>query len=143
MALSLIPMLGAGSKLFYEDPDTPDTYIELPNGLNIGQVGSQGEPVETTPIRAVAREFIAGLKTPPDKQFTFNHQPGLAAYSDFLDEVDAGKNMKMKVTYPTGDEATFIVAMLGRMMSEPEGNAQLKMEVFGKQSGDPEWAITA
>lgn len=144
MALSLIAKLGAGCKLFYEDPVVPGVFVELPNALDVGgQTGSQGEFVETTPISKTTREYIAGLKTPPDKQFNFNHQPGLAAYARFLQIVDQANtlgNVNMRVDFTSGDRADLNVALSGRVMDNAEGASQLKHIVFGKQSGDPVWS---
>ena len=137
------PTLGAGAILAYEDPTTPDTFIALSNALNIGQVGEQGEQVEVTPIISTTRQYIAGLDNPPDKQLTFNHVPGVSTYAAFLAEVDARKNINMRVTYTSGDIATFNVALLGRMMEEAEGNTQNKMMVYGKQSGKTTWSEDA
>ena len=143
MPYATVPTIGAGSVLQFEDPDTPDTFIDLDDALNIGQVGEQSDQVEVTRIKSKTREYIAGLDTPPDKQLTFNHVPGNANYQLFLAQVDARVNINMRVVYESGDIADFNVALLGRMMEEAEGNAQLKMSVFGKQSGRTEWSESA
>jgi Phage tail tube protein family len=143
MPLSINATLGAGCALQYEDPVAPGIFVDLPNALNVGgQMGSQGEFVETTPISKTTREYIAGMKTPPDKQFGFNHTPGVPAYARFLQIVDNSAtygNIRMRVNYTTGERATIWIALSGRVMDEAEGNAQLKHQVFGKQSGDPIW----
>lgn len=140
MPLSAVPTLGAGATLWYEDPATPDAWVELPNALNIGQAGIQSEAVQVTPIKQRVHEFISGMSTPPDKQFDFNHQPGLAAYAAFLVLVDQGLTIRMRNDYMTGERITYNVALLGRMMEAPEANAQNKLLVFGKQSGAPDWS---
>lgn len=133
--------LGAGSVLSYEDPANPGTYVDLPNALEIGEVGEQGEFVETTPISQTVREYIAGLETPPDKTIVFNDITGNAAYVAFLAEVDARNEISMRVVYSSDHQATFNVALAGRIMQSPEGSTQNKMSVFGKQSGAAAWVI--
>lgn len=143
MSYSIKAKIGAGCTLQYEDPAVPGVYVALPTALDVGgQTGSQGEFVETTPISALTREFIRGLKTPPDKQFTFNHQPGIAAYARFLAIADnpAYDEVKMRIEYVTGDRADVNVVLSGRVMESAEGASQLKMIVFGKQSGEPVWS---
>ena len=137
------PTIGAGSILAYEDQDNLGSYIDLDDALNIGQVGEQSDQVEVTPIRAKTREYIAGLDTPPDKQITFNHVPANTSYQMFLGLVDQRLNINMRVTYESGDIAIFNIALLGRMMEEAEGNTQLKMTVYGKQSGATAWSEAA
>lgn len=143
MSYQLNAKLGAGSVLKYEDPAAPGTYVPLVTALDIGgQTGSQGEFVETTPISQTVREYIRGMKTPPDKQFTFNHQPGNAAYARFLQVVDNQSYdfIKMRIDYTSGDRADFNIVANGRVMDSAEGNTQLKHIVFGKQTGDVTWS---
>lgn len=143
MSYSLFAKIGAGSVLKYEDPDAPGIYVTLPNALDVGgQTGSQGEFVEITPISATTREYIRGLKTPPDKQFTFNDVPGIAAYERFLAIArnESYGAIKMRIEYTVGRRADFNVALSGHVMEQAEGGSQLKMIVFGKQSGEPTWS---
>lgn len=141
MAGATVATLGAGTVLSYEDPLNPGTYVDLPMALEIGDVGEQGEFVETTPIAEVVREYIAGLETPPDKTIVFNDLPGNAAYVAFLAEVDARNTISMRVTYSNNHQGTFDVVLAGRISPSPEGNSQLKMNVFGKQSGAVVWVV--
>ena len=142
MAFAVKAKLGSGSKLFYMTSGGTPVKKYLAHALNIGQVGEQGEFVETTPISATVREYIKGMKTPPQKQITFNHVPGDADYSAFLALVDAAAtdSLSMGVEYTSGDKAEFILVPSGRVMEEPEGNTQLKMIVFFQQSGSTTWS---
>jgi len=106
-------------------------------------VGEQGESIEVTPIGATSRQYISGLDTPPDKTMSFNHSRGVAEYDAFMTLAQARANVRMRVRYNSGDTATFSVALLGMMMQEVEGGAQLKMDVFAKQSGSTEWTETS
>ncbi|MEP3857288.1 MAG: phage tail tube protein [Porticoccus sp.] len=141
MAGSTIPTLGAGSKFYYEPSASPGTWVLLANALNVGEVGSTGEFIETTPIAKEVREYINGMKTPPDKTITFNDTPGDSAYQAYLAEVDAGNTVNHRVDYKNNHRAEFAVVLNGRIMQEPEGNTQLKMNVLGKQSGDTTWSV--
>jgi hypothetical protein len=141
MSYQLNAKLGAGSVLKYEDPAVPGVYVDLVTAIDVGgQTGSQGEFIETTPISKTTREYIRGLKTPPDKQFMFNHQPAVTAYARFLVCVDTFDLIKMRIDYTSGDRADFSVVPNGRVMESAEGSSQLKHVVFGKQTGDVTWS---
>ena len=141
MAGSQVPTLGAGSKLYYEPTSAPGTWVLLANALNIGEVGEQGEFIETTPICDEVREYTRGLKTPPNKTITLNDVPGNANYVAFLAEVDADATLQFKVDYKNNHQAIFSLVLSGRIMQEAEGGAQLKMNVFGQQSGATAWSV--
>lgn len=141
MAGSTLPTLGAGSKMYYEPTASPGTWVLLANALNIGEVGEQGEFIEYTPISEEIRQYIRGLKTPPSKTVIFNDQPGDANYVAFLAEVDADATLQYKVEYKNNHQAIFSVVHSGRMMQEAEGGAQLKMNVFGQQTGGTAWTV--
>lgn len=138
-----VAQIGAGSTLYYEPPNAPGTWVALPNALNLGQTGEQGEFVEVTPISAKVREYIRGLKTPPDKQITFNDTPGIAAYEAYLGFIRDEENIdsiKHRIDYTTGRRAEFVIVPNGMMVDEAEGNTQVKMMVFGKQTGATLWS---
>tara|TARA_B110000503_G_scaffold134062_1_gene212495 strand:+ start:348 stop:776 length:429 start_codon:yes stop_codon:yes gene_type:complete len=141
MAGLTVATLGAGSKLYYEPVALPGTWVLLAGALNIGEVGEQGEFIETTPILAEVREYTRGLKTPPNKTMTFNDTPGDADYVAFLAEVDADASVQFKVEYKNNHQAVFTLILSGRLMQEAEGGAQLKMNIFGQQSGATAWSV--
>jgi hypothetical protein len=141
MAGSQVPTLGAGTKMYYEPSASPGTWVHLPNALNIGEVGEQGEFLETTPISEEVREYIAGLKTPPNKDLTFNDTPGDAAYAAYLVEVRADRTLKYKVDYKNNHRAIFSVVHNGSKMEEASGSSQLKMHCFGQQTGGTDWTV--
>ena len=141
MAGSIVPTLGAGSKMYYEPSASPGTWVLLANALNIGEVGEQGEFIEYTPIAEEVREYIRGLKTPPSKTITFNDQPGNANYAAYLVEVRADATLQYKVEYKNNHQAIFSVVHNGLMMQEAEGGSQLKMNVFGQQTGATTWTV--
>lgn len=141
MPFATTETLGAGAKLQYEDPATPGAFVDLPNALEIGPVGSQGEPVQVTPILETTHRYINGMETPADLQYTFNHIPGLAEYAAFLDLARAQPRqvINMRVEYTSGDRVQFANALLGTQMASPEASAQNKMVVQAKQSGAEVW----
>ena len=57
-------VIGAGTTLSFEDPANSGTYLALDEARTIGATGTQGEFVETTPIKATTRTYIPGLKNP-------------------------------------------------------------------------------
>ncbi|MCR9260780.1 MAG: hypothetical protein NXH95_13720 [Pseudomonadaceae bacterium] len=138
---SIVATIGAGTVLSYEDPLNAGTYVALPNALEIGEVGEQGEFSETTPISSVTREYIAGMDTPPDKQMVFNDLPGNAAWVAYLAEVDARNTVSHRVLYTNNHQATYDVVLAGRTNASPEGSTQIKTNIFGKQSGAAVWAV--
>lgn len=143
MAFSTVAKLGAGTQLFFENPAQPGIWLLLDNALSIGQVGEQGEFVETTPISKTVREYIRGLKTPPQKQLTFNDVPADANYQTFLSVWDDEQNVdaiNMRVDYSNGRRAEFVLVASGRVVDEAQGSAQLQMIVFAQQSGATTWS---
>jgi hypothetical protein len=141
MALSSVEKLGAGCTLSFST-DSGTTWKALPNALTIGDTGSTGEFVQTTPIANTTHTYIPGMKTPPQTQATFNHQPGVTDYKAFIDAAKVGTAVKLKKTYTTGDEAVVDVVLNGLIVPEPVGNEQVKSTVSWQQSGEPVWATT-
>ena len=142
MAASTVAKIGAGTVLAYES-DTPDTYVDLVNATAIGATGEQGEFVETTPIAALTKEFISGMKTPPDKEITLNDVPGDAVQEAFLAKAKANEQVKMQVTFSNGRVGKFTLALSGYQVNEPEGGSAITVTVYGKQSGDTVWSTTS
>lgn len=143
MSFSTVAKLGAGSKLYFENPSAPGVWILLDNALTLGQTGEQGEFVEVTPISKTVREYIRGLKTPPNKQLSFNDIPANADYALYLSKVDDEVNVpsiKHRIDYSNGRRAEFTLVQSGRVLDEADGNTQLKMQVFGQQSGATVWS---
>ncbi len=143
MPLATEPKLAAGTAFSFEDPDgTPDIYLPLPTLLNAPALGSKGEFIETTPISAVDREYIAGRRTPDELEFKFNDQGGDANYTKFLDLADASRIVKFKVETTTGRTGILSLALNGWKLNEPEGDSQLTTTVYAKQSGKVTWSVT-
>jgi hypothetical protein len=142
MALSTTAKLGAGSKLYFENPASPGAYKLLDNATALGQTGAQGEFVEKTPISKTVREYLRGLKTPPQKQLDFNDESN-ANYDEFLGVWDDEANVdeiNMRIDFANGRRASFVLVPNGRVMDEPQGNAALKMLCFAQQTGNTTWS---
>ena len=132
-------IIGAGTTLSFEDPANPGSYLVLEEALTIGATGTQGEFVETTPIKATTRTYISGLKTPPDKEITGNDVPGDANQESFLKLAADNETINMKVEYSNGRSGTFILALSGWQINDASGGEALQWTVYGKQSGDVVW----
>lgn len=133
-------IIGAGTTLSFEDPASPGTYLELEEARTIGATGTQGEFVETTPLKATTRTYIPGLKTPPDKEITGNDVPGDANQEKFLKLASDNATVNMKVEYANGRTGTFTMALSGWRINDAQGSESLMWTVYGKQSGEVSWS---
>ncbi|PJE80692.1 hypothetical protein CI610_00353 [invertebrate metagenome] len=137
-----IAVIGAGTVLSFEDPASSGTFKELTEARSIGALGEQGEFVETTPIAALTRTYIPGLKTPPDKEITGNDVPGDVTQEAFLKLAKDMGTVNMKVTFGNGRAGTFAMALSGWQMNDPQSGESLQWTVYGKQSGDVTWTLS-
>jgi hypothetical protein len=143
MALSTTAKLGSGSALYFENPASPGVYKLLDNALLLGQTGAQGEFVEKTPISKTVREYLRGLKTPPQKELTFNDESN-TNYDEFLTVWDDEGNVdsiNMRIDFSNNRRSEFVLIPNGRVMDEPQGSGQLTMICFAQQSGDTSWSV--
>lgn len=134
-------IIGAGTTLSFEDPANPGDYLVLEEARTIGATGTQGEFVETTPIKATTRTYIPGLRTPPDKEITGNDVPGNAHQETFLQLAADNKIVNMKVELSNGRTGAFVLALSGWQINEPQGGEALMWTVYGKQSGSVDWSV--
>jgi hypothetical protein len=137
-----VAKLGAGSTLSFENPSAPGVFLPLANALTVGQTGEQGEFVEVTPLSAKVRQYIRGLKTPPTKQLVFNDHdsPNYEVFLSVVDDEDNVDFINFRIDYENGRRASFAMVANGRMMDEADGSTQLKMMVFGQQTGATTWS---
>lgn len=143
MPASTTALIAAGTVLSFEDPGQPGTFLALEEATAIGSVGVQGEFVETTPLKATTRTYIPGLKTPPDKEIVGNDIPGNANQEKFLKLAADNATVNMKVELSNGRTGTFVMALSGWQINEPQGNESLQWTVYGKQSGEVSWTIAS
>lgn len=142
MAFSNVAKLGAGTKTFFQNPANPGVWKELTNALEIGQVGEQGEFLEVTPLSEKVKRFIRGMKTPPQKQMTFNDVPANVNYAEFesvWDDEDNVDFVPIRIDYSNGRRAEYNLVQSGRVMDGPEGGSQLKQIFFAQQDGSTTW----
>ena len=132
---STIEVIGAGAVLKAGDGATPEVFAEVPGCTTIGDIGGKGEFVEVTDTTDTTRRYIAGMVTPPDMQFTFNHMPGNTAQAAFLTQALNRETVNMQVSYPSGAQADFTVVLAGYTKQNPENNKAEQVIVYGKQSG--------
>lgn len=143
MAFSTVVKIGAGSKLYFENPYAPGTFLLLDNAISFGATGEKGEFIDVTPISKTTKQFTRGLKTPPDREFEFFDIPGDANYQIYLQAVKDEDNVaqiKHRIDFKNGRRAEMNVVMNGYMLDSPEGGNALKMKVSGQQSGDTVWS---
>ena len=142
MSYATVAKLGAGSVFEFEDPQNPGVWTEVPDMLEIGEVGEQGEFVQTTPISKVVHEYIKGMQTPPNKTFRTNHILGEAGQKLFFDRWrdPTTSSMNIRVSYPSNDRASFAVVPNGNVMDSPTNTAQQQMMYFAQQTGSTSWS---
>lgn len=142
MTAATIAKIGAGTTLSYEDSNTPGTFIDLVNALQVGSTGEQGEFVEITPISQTTRQYIPGMKTPPDKEITFNDVPGDTDQEAFFNLAKSAETVNMQIIFANGRKGAYALALSGYQVNEPEGNSQITITVYGKQSGSVTWTTS-
>jgi len=130
---------GAGTVLAFEDPDTPDSYVGLPNVVDIGEVGEVSDANDVSALVDETDIYSAGPEAGAGLEYSFNHIPSLVDYQAFMGLVDAKETVKMRVTYKTGDVATVPVLMLGKKMAAAQRKEKNTMKVYAKQSGKSVW----
>ena len=143
MPATTTALIAAGTLLSFEDPDSEGTFLSLDEATAIGSIGVQGEFVETTPLSATTRTYIPGLKTPPDKEIVGNDVPGDASQEAFLQLASGNATVNMKVELSNGRTGTFVMALSGWQINEPQGAETLQWTVYGKQSGEVTWTIAS
>ena len=138
-AVSDVAVIGAGTTLAFEDPESEGEFLVLEGARTIGATGEQGEFVENTPISSTTRTYIPGLKTPPDKEITGNDIPGDTNQEAFLELARANSTTNMKVEYSNGRIGNFVIILAGFQINDATGSDALQWTVYGKQSGNVTW----
>mgnify|MGYP000176132190 FL=1 len=136
-----VATIGAGTVVEYSTIAAPTVFLSIPDVLSFGAVGEQGEFIETTPLDATTRKYISGLKTPDDKQINMNYLPGDAGQQAFIVAARVSDSVNMKITYPGGTTAEFLLITNGFKLESVENNKQQIGVVYGKQSGAVAWTV--
>ncbi|MEQ8251577.1 MAG: phage tail tube protein [Oceanibaculum nanhaiense] len=71
------------TKFYYEDPNTPDTWIKLVGIVGIDGPSGSGQEIDVSDLDSVAREFLQGLPDEGNVTLDMNYIPGTAS-QEFL-----------------------------------------------------------
>lgn len=122
-----LAVLTAGTNLEVEDPDTPGTWLDIPEILTMGVIGEPGSFVDTTPIDITtqSRVYISGLKDPPENTMTFNWRDGDANQTSLRDWAIALRTVQFRVTTNNSYVATATIALSGFSTELNDANTQI------------------
>lgn len=143
MALATTAKIGAGTTIFFQDPDASgaDTFLELENTLEIGDTGEEGSFVDTTRLKDTTRRFAPGMTTPPQKNIVLHDVPGDANQTKFLTLATNKATVTMKVAVANGRTGVFTLALGGYRVGNPAGDNVVTLTVSGQQSGETTWSF--
>lgn len=149
MATATKARLGIGTKVEI-DPAGGSTFQEVIEPIDLGDIGETGDFVDVTNLDSpdATREFIAGLKTPPDKTLTFRDVPEDTGQIALKAAAVARSTIAMRITLPPKTPAaptvaTFQLVLAGYVVSSPAADGALNIVVSGKQSGAVTWTNPA
>ena len=127
-------VIGSGTTIDYST-DAGTTWIALPEAHSIDAFGTEGSFVDATTLADTTKKYVAGIKDTPEINLVVNHDAASTAVSGILAAANAGETVKMKVTFPDGQTATFDMALSG-YTTQVEGENLIRHTIKGKQSGD-------
>lgn len=105
--------LGYGSLFSIESQDSPGTFVELAEVMNITPPSSKVDQVDVTHMQSPyrRREFIDGLVDPGECSFEMNYVPGSASDLILLDIINTPvgetRRRTCRITYPNLVKDTF------------------------------------
>lgn len=132
--------LAAGTKLSITT-DGGTTYTQILGIKSPGVPTATASEVKVTPLEETDTErYISGLKD--------GDSSAISVYRDIADDGQnalktaaiAKDNVGLKLELPTGEVATFDVALKGWNLEEPEGSSAVSYQVPFKLSGAVTWA---
>lgn len=136
--------LGAKSKFSVAlDPASPTTFTHIPTVLGFGEVGSEGELVQTTPIHLDQHTYIAGMQDGSEQAVVMNDIPGNADHESFCTKAREKATVPVRIEYTNGRTAQYDLVLTGFAMEEATHSDQLKCGVKGKISGEITWGVAA
>ena len=98
-------LLSKGITLSYKNAST---FVELPDLMDIPDMGAAPEKVEVTTLSDGARRYIAGIKDYGDLEFTFLYDGGVGSSYTILRELeDSGALTQFQVEFPDATTFTF------------------------------------
>jgi len=64
-----------GTQIYFIDTDSNETITEITGVTNFNPGGNPADQIETTPLSAGVRSYVAGLRTPGQASMTINADP--------------------------------------------------------------------
>lgn len=109
------PTRGDGSTLLFEDPLTPDSYIEIEENVAGIDISTAGTLVDAPRLRDTGSpRKIDGLTEENSGEFSLYDTPGLTSTADFVALADAKtQNLKMRHVRSTNEQVDFVVNLAG------------------------------
>lgn len=98
-----------GTQLYALDP-AGDSVLAIIAVTSIDGIDSPVDPIETTPLEADAREFVAGLKSPGAATFGINVDPKHEAHLRLHQLKTAGTTIKWALGWSDGKDIAPTVA---------------------------------
>lgn len=131
MAFNTVPVRGDGSTLLFEDPLTPDTYIEIEENVSGIPLTTARTFTEAPRLRDTGQvRKIVGVAEENDGEFSLNDTQGLASTADFLALADAyTENLKMRHVRSTNEQIDFVVNLGGIRRDAVESGAVVKISI--------------
>jgi len=118
MTYSAVPKIGEGSTTLYEDPLTPGSFLELDEITGNGAVGTIGEFVDATPLRATSPRQITGAQQAKTSELIFFDVPANTNLAGFLALALSHSSVKMRQVRSSGRQIDFLVTLSGREFME-------------------------
>ncbi|MGH1371135.1 MAG: hypothetical protein ACRBBW_03810 [Cellvibrionaceae bacterium] len=143
MPASSVSIVGTGTKLLYENPASPGTYIHLVNATVIGSNSKKGAFIDNSPISPASPTYIAGDEEAEQKEYTFNDVPGDSDQEDFIGRVINKETLAMRVEQPNGVTFDYQVIFNGYESVEPTRTTALGIKAIGQRTGDITRAVAS
>jgi hypothetical protein len=139
MAYSANPVRGDGSTLLFEDPLTPDSYIEIEENVSGIDISTARTFVDAPRLRDTgSTRKIDGLTEENSGEFTLNDTPGLSSTADFVALADAyTQNLSMRHVRTTGEQVDFVVNLAGVKRTAMESGQVAKIAIPYSITGTP------
>lgn len=129
--------IGAGSELRLGDGASPQVYTKVADITNVGPVGQTAAEVEVTPIDALEREYIGGLKEGNSVSITANYVASNADHKTFRDGV--GTTHPLEIAWADGESARFNFVQTSFERGETTAEGVLTATIEGRISGAITW----
>lgn len=134
MALVITP----GTTVEYST-DGGTTYSALATAKSIGAFGEEGSFIDVTTLSDVAKKYVGGMTDTPDIELVCYHDSADTALTGFIGAANSRTSVLMRLTFPSGETATFTLALSGYTTSA-ENEGVVTHTFKGKQSGGVTWA---